>query len=77
VFLHDGAIVPIPSEPPQPATTTRRLAPSRFARMNPINAHALTAMFKQIAANNPAGGWRKLKRDSAGGSWIRDPTSPR
>jgi hypothetical protein len=27
-----------------------------------VNAPALTAMFKQIIANNKAGGWRKLKR---------------
>jgi hypothetical protein len=27
-----------------------------------INASALTAMFKQIIANNRAGGWRKLQR---------------
>ncbi len=27
-----------------------------------INAPALTAMFRQIIANNRAGGWRKLKR---------------
>jgi predicted secreted protein len=27
-----------------------------------INARALRAMFKQIIANNRAGGWRKLKR---------------
>ena len=26
-----------------------------------INARALSAMFKQIIANNRAGGWRKLK----------------
>jgi hypothetical protein len=29
-----------------------------------INRPALTAMFKQIIANNRAGGWRKLKRES-------------
>jgi hypothetical protein len=29
----------------------------------PINAPALSAMFKQIIANNRAGGWRKLKRE--------------
>ena len=29
-----------------------------------INAPALSAMFKQIIANNWAGGWRKLKRES-------------
>jgi hypothetical protein len=28
-----------------------------------INAAARTAMFRQIIANNRAGGWRKLKRD--------------
>jgi len=27
-----------------------------------INARALSAMFKQIIANNRAGGWRKLKK---------------
>jgi hypothetical protein len=27
----------------------------------PINAPALTAIFRQIIANNRAGGWRKLK----------------
>ena len=29
-----------------------------------INKRALKAMFKQIIANNRAGGWRKLKRES-------------
>ena len=29
-----------------------------------INAPALTAMLKQIIANNRAGGWRRLKRDA-------------
>jgi hypothetical protein len=29
-----------------------------------VNARALTAMFKNIIANNRAGGWRKLKRES-------------
>jgi hypothetical protein len=29
-----------------------------------INGPALTAMFKQIIANNRAGGWRKLKPES-------------
>jgi hypothetical protein len=29
-----------------------------------INGRALAAMFKQIIANNRAGGWRKLKRNS-------------
>jgi len=29
-----------------------------------INAPALSAMFRQIIANNRAGGWRRLKRES-------------
>jgi hypothetical protein len=29
-----------------------------------VNAPALTAMFRQIIANNRAGGWRKLKAES-------------
>src|SRR6266487_6132693 len=29
-----------------------------------INAPALTAMFRQIIANNRAGGWRKLKQEA-------------
>ena len=33
-----------------------------------INAAALTAMFRQIVANNRAGGWRKLKREAASGA---------
>jgi len=28
-----------------------------------INASALSAMFRQIIANNRAGGWHKLKRE--------------
>ena len=35
-----------------------------FREGEPINAPALTAMFKQIIANNRAGGWRKLKREA-------------
>jgi hypothetical protein len=31
-----------------------------------LNARALSAMFKQIIANNRAGGWRKLKREPDG-----------
>jgi hypothetical protein len=35
-----------------------------FYRGDTINAPALIAMLQQIIANNRAGGWRKLKRDS-------------
>jgi hypothetical protein len=36
-----------------------------FYRGDTINAPALTTMLQQIIANNRAGGWRKLKRDSS------------
>jgi hypothetical protein len=41
-------------------TKTRPPAPWPFAKAKP-SSPALTAMFKQIIANNRAGGWRKLK----------------
>jgi hypothetical protein len=63
VFLYDGAIVPDPEgiiTGGHENTTARTVA---FRRGEPINAPALTAMFKQIIANNRAGGWRKIQRD--------------
>jgi hypothetical protein len=63
VFLYDGAIVPDPDgiiTGGRDNTTARTVA---FRRDDPVNAPALTAMFKQIIANNRAGGWRKLKRE--------------
>jgi len=35
-----------------------------FREGEEINARALTAMLRQIIANNRAGGWRKLKRST-------------
>ena len=64
VFLYDGAIVPDPEKiitGGHDNTTARTVA---IRQGEPINAPALTAMFKQIIANNRAGGWRKLKRES-------------
>jgi len=63
VFLYDGAIVPDPEgiiTAGHQNSTARTVA---FRRGEPINAPALTAMFKHIIANNRAGGWRKIKRD--------------
>ena len=64
VFLYDGAIVPDPEKIITGGhdNTTARTAAIR--RGETINAPALSAMFKQIIANNRAGGWRKLKRES-------------
>ncbi len=63
VFLYDGAIVPDPAgiiTAGHDNTTARTVA---FRRGEPINADALTAMFKHIIVNNRAGGWRKIKHD--------------
>jgi hypothetical protein len=63
VFLYDGAIVPDPEgiiTGGHDNTTARTVA---IRQGEAVNAPALTAMFKQIIANNRAGGWRKLKRE--------------
>ena len=68
VFLYDGAIVPDPEgiiTAGRDNTTARTVA---VRQGETINAHALTAMFKNIIANNRAGGWRKLKREADHGS---------
>jgi hypothetical protein len=64
VFLYDGAIVPDPESiitGGHDNTTARTVA---IRSGEPINASALSAMFRQIIANNRAGGWRKLKREN-------------
>jgi len=61
VFLYDGAIVPDPEgiiTGGHDNKTARTVAVRQGER---INAPALSAMFRQIIANNRAGGWRKLK----------------
>ena len=61
VFTYDGGIVPDPEgiiTAGHGNQTGRTIGIRQGER---INARALTAMFKQIIANNRAGGWRKLK----------------
>ena len=63
VFLYDGGIVPDPEgiiTGGHDNSTARTVA---IRRGETINAPALTAMFRQIIANNRVGGWRKLKRE--------------
>jgi hypothetical protein len=62
VFLYDGGIVPDPEGIITGGhdNKTARTVAVREGEM--LNARALSAMFKQIIANNRAGGWRKLKR---------------
>ena len=62
VFLYDGAIVP---DPEGIITGGHDNSTARTVAVRPgetINTRALSTMFKQIIANNRAGGWRKLKQ---------------
>ena len=63
VFLYDGAIVPDPEGIITAGHDNKTARTVAVRRGETINAPALTAMFKQIIANNRAGGWRKLKRE--------------
>jgi len=62
VFLYDGAIVPDPENVITGGHDNKTARTIAIRQSDIINASALTAMFKQIIANNRAGGWRKLKR---------------
>ena len=66
VFLYDGAIVPDPEGIITAGHDNKTARTVAFRQGEPINAPALTAMFRQIIANNRAGGWRKLKRERGG-----------
>jgi hypothetical protein len=61
VFLYDGAIVPDPQHIITGGHDNKTARTVAIRRGEPINAPALTIMFKQIIANNRAGGWRRLK----------------
>jgi hypothetical protein len=61
IFLYDGAMVP---DPQGIITAGHDNATARTVAVRDgetMNAAALTVMFKQIIANNRAGGWRRLK----------------
>ncbi|QTR02234.1 DUF1801 domain-containing protein [Saccharothrix algeriensis] len=62
VFLYDGAIVPDPEGIITAGHANKTARTVAFRRGEAINAPALVAMFRQIIANNRAGGWRRLKR---------------
>jgi hypothetical protein len=64
VFLYDGAIVPDPEGIITGGHDNQTARTVAVREGEPINAAALTAMFRQIIANNRAGGWRKLKQQS-------------
>ena len=62
VFLYDGAIVPDPEGIITAGHDNKTARTVAFKQGQKINQRALLAMFKQIIANNRAGGWRKLKQ---------------
>src|ERR1700726_362434 len=64
IFLYDGGIVPDPEGIVTAGHDNKTARTVAVREGVPVNAPALTAMFKQIIANNAAGGWRKLKRKS-------------
>jgi len=61
VFLYDGAIVPDPQGIITGGHGNKTARTVAIRQGEKINVPALSAMFKQIIANNRAGGWRKLK----------------
>jgi hypothetical protein len=63
VFLYDGGIVPDPEGVITAGHGNKTARTVAIGESDAINAPALSAMFKQIIANNRAGGWRKLKRE--------------
>ncbi|HET7015842.1 MAG TPA: DUF1801 domain-containing protein [Streptosporangiaceae bacterium] len=64
VFLYDGAIVPDPHGIITAGHDNKTARTVGVREGERINAPALTEMFRQIIANNRAGGWRKLKREA-------------
>ena len=63
VFLYDGAIVPDPEGIITGGHDNQTARTVAVRQGEAVNAPALSAMFRQIIANNRAGGWRKLKRE--------------
>ncbi len=63
IFLYDGAIVPDPEGIITAGHDNKTARTVAVRQGETINARALSAMFKQIIANNRAGGWRKLKTE--------------
>jgi len=61
LFLYDGGIVPDPEGVITAGHANKTARMISFYEGDHINGRAVTAIIKQIAANNRAGGWRKFK----------------
>jgi len=70
VFMYDGGIVPDPQGIITAGHENKTARTVAIRQGEQINAAALIAMFRQIIANNRAGGWRKLKRDGGSGADV-------
>src|SRR5918996_4688226 len=64
VFLYDGAIVPDPEGIITGGHDNKTARMISIYERETLNAPALRVMFEQIIANNRAGGWRRLKKES-------------
>jgi hypothetical protein len=64
VFVYDGGIVPDPDGIITGGHDNKTARTVAIHQGEVIKAAALTAMFRRIIADNRAGGWRKLKRES-------------
>lgn len=63
VFLYDGGIVPDPDGIITGGHDNKTARMISIGQGERINTRALKAMFKNIIANNRAGGWRRLKSE--------------
>lgn len=61
VFLYDGGIVPDPNGIITAGHDNKTARTVGIKHGEQVNAKALADMFRQIIANNRAGGWRKIK----------------
>jgi hypothetical protein len=68
VFLYDGGIVPDPAGIITGGHDNQTARTVAIREGQAINEPALLAMFRQIIANNRAGGWRKLKQGPPAGA---------
>ena len=66
VFVYDGGIVPDPDGLITAGHDNETARTIGFRRGAVINEAALRAFFRQIIANNRAGGWRAIKRAGGG-----------
>ena len=64
VFLYDGAMVPDPDGIITSGHDNKTARTVAIRQGETINASALTEILRAIVANNRAGGWRKLKRET-------------